>query len=211
VFIFNHQSKTDVIIAAKLVRQDMAGVGKQEIKKLPIIGKVMEWGGVVMIDRKNAESAIAAMKPLVDVMQNEGKSVVLAPEGTRSTTRKLGAFKKGAFHLAMQAGVPIVPIVIHNASDIAPKGDFVFRPGKVRVEVLEPIQTQNWRVEDLDQHVNDVRQLYLDALGQNEPAVPKRKRAPAQDKPQKPRTAKTRNSLAKSATTSVKTGNSSNK
>jgi putative phosphoserine phosphatase/1-acylglycerol-3-phosphate O-acyltransferase len=150
------------------------------------------------------------MKPLVDVMQNEGKSVVLAPEGTRSTTRKLGAFKKGAFHLAMQAGVPIVPIVIHNASDIAPKGDFVFRPGKVRVEVLEPIETKHWRLEDIDQHVNDVRQLYLEALSQAEPSAAKNNMPAAQTKARKPRATKTRNSLAKSSERGVKTSNNSN-
>jgi putative phosphoserine phosphatase/1-acylglycerol-3-phosphate O-acyltransferase len=210
VFIFNHQSKTDVIIATKLVRQDMAGIGKKEIKKLPIIGKVMEWGGVVMIDRKNAESAIAAMKPLVDVMQNEGKSVVLAPEGTRSTTRKLGAFKKGAFHLAMQAGVPIVPIVIHNASDIAPKGDFVFRPGKVKVEVLDPIDTETWRLQNLDQHIQEVRQLYLEALGQTEPAANTPARSTRGLESSKPRVTKTRNSLAKSGATGVKETNNTN-
>ena len=173
VFIFNHQSKADVIIGAKLIRQDIAGVGKKEIKNLPVIGKVMEWGGVVMIDRKNSTTAIAAMKPLVDAMRYEGKSICLAPEGTRSTTRKLGPFKKGAFHLAMQAGAPIVPIVIHNASDIAPKGEFVFRPGKVNVEVLEPIDTTQWRTEDLDQHIANVRQLYLDCLGQNDLPIAK--------------------------------------
>jgi len=173
VFIFNHQSKADVIIGAKLIRQDIAGVGKKEIKNLPVIGKVMEWGGVVMIDRKNSTTAIAAMKPLVDAMRYEGKSICLAPEGTRSTTRKLGPFKKGAFHLAMQAGAPIVPIVIHNASDIAPKGEFVFRPGKVKVEVLEPIDTTQWRTEDLDQHIANVRQLYLDCLGQNDLPIAK--------------------------------------
>ena len=211
VFIFNHQSKTDVIIATKLVRQDMAGVGKQEIKKLPIIGKVMEWGGVVMIDRKNAESAIAAMKPLVDVMQNEGKSVVLAPEGTRSTTRKLGPFKKGAFHLAMQAGVPIVPIVIHNASDIAPKGDFVFRPGKVKVEVLEPIDVRTWRLENLDQHIHDVRQLYLSTLGQASPAASKPKNTSPGQPTRKPKATATPDSLAKSKATGVQKRNNSNK
>jgi putative phosphoserine phosphatase/1-acylglycerol-3-phosphate O-acyltransferase len=66
VFVFNHQSKADVVIGAKLLRRDMAGVGKQEIKKMPVIGKVLEMGGVVMIDRKNAASAIEAMQPLVD-------------------------------------------------------------------------------------------------------------------------------------------------
>jgi putative phosphoserine phosphatase/1-acylglycerol-3-phosphate O-acyltransferase len=87
-----------------------------------VIGKVLEMGGVVMIDRKNASSAIEAMQPLVEAMREEGRSVALAPEGTRSVSPNLGPFKKGAFHLAMQAGVPMVPVVIHNAGDVAPKG-----------------------------------------------------------------------------------------
>ena len=129
VFVFNHQSKADVVIAAKLLRRDIAGVGKREIKKEnPIIGMVMEFGGVVLIDRADGKGAIDAMKPLVDAMRKDGKSVVIAPEGTRTVSPKLAPFKKGAFHLAMQAGVPIVPIVIHNAGDVAPKGDFAPRP-----------------------------------------------------------------------------------
>src|SRR3546814_6889443 len=75
------------------------------------------------------------MEPLVDAIQKEGKSICIAPEGTRSLTPKLEPFKKGAFHLAMQAGVPIVPIVIHNATDVAPKNEFVMRPATVRVTV----------------------------------------------------------------------------
>ena len=71
VFIFNHQSKADVVIMARLVRRDMAGVGKQEIRKMPLIGPVMQFGGVVFIDRKNAPNAIQAMQPLVNVMRNE--------------------------------------------------------------------------------------------------------------------------------------------
>ncbi|HBX74049.1 MAG TPA: HAD-IB family hydrolase, partial [Halieaceae bacterium] len=155
VFIFNHQSKADVVVIASLLRSDMAGVGKQEIRKLPVIGRVLEFAGVVMIDRANSASAIEAMTPLVEAMRDEGKSVVLAPEGTRSVSPRLGAFKKGAFHLAMQAGVPIIPIVIRNAGDVAPKGDFVFRPATVDVEVLEPIDTRNWRASDLNTHIRD--------------------------------------------------------
>jgi putative phosphoserine phosphatase/1-acylglycerol-3-phosphate O-acyltransferase len=168
VFIFNHQSKADVVICAKLLRRDLAGVGKQEIKKMPVIGKVLELGGVVMIDRKNAASAIEAMRPLVDAMRNEGRSVALAPEGTRSVSPLLGPFKKGAFHLAMQAGVPIVPIVIHNAGDVAPKGDFVFRPATVEVDVLPPVDTSEWSTATLDEHVREVRNLFLRTLGQPE-------------------------------------------
>ena len=166
VFIFNHQSKADIVICAKLLRRDLAGVGKQEIKKMPIIGRVLELGGVVMIDRKNAASAIEAMRPLVDAMRNEGRSVALAPEGTRSVSPLLGPFKKGAFHLAMQAGVPIVPIVVHNAGDVAPKGDFIFRPATVEVDVLPPVDTSNWTTATLNDHVREVRNMFLQTLGQ---------------------------------------------
>jgi putative phosphoserine phosphatase/1-acylglycerol-3-phosphate O-acyltransferase len=115
VFVFNHQSKADIIIIAKLLRRDLAGVGKKEIKHYPLIGQILEFAGVVFIDRQDSAGAIEAMMPLVDAMRDDGKSVVIAPEGTRTISPRLGRFKKGAFHLAMQAGVPVVPIVIHNA------------------------------------------------------------------------------------------------
>ena len=168
VFIFNHQSKADVVIAARLLRQDLAGVGKQEIRKMPVIGKVLELGGVVMIDRQNAASAIEAMKPLVDAIRKDGESVALAPEGTRTISPRLAPFKKGAFHLAMQAGVPIIPIVIRNAGDVAPKGDFVFRPATVEVEVLPPVDTAEWTGRKMNAQVRDVRNMFLRALGQPE-------------------------------------------
>jgi putative phosphoserine phosphatase/1-acylglycerol-3-phosphate O-acyltransferase len=168
VFVFNHQSKADVVIIARLLRRDIAGVGKKEIKKMPLIGKTLELAGTVFIDRENAASAIDAMQPLVDAMRNEGKSVVIAPEGTRTISPRLAPFKKGAFHLAIQAGVPMVPIVIHNAGDVAPKGDFVFRPATVEVDVLPPVDTSGWREETIERHVADIRRMFQATLGQEE-------------------------------------------
>ena len=182
VFVFNHQSKADVVIIAKLLRRDIAGIGKQEIKsETPILGKVLEWGGVVFIDRSNAASAIESITPLVDSMRTERKSVVLAPEGTRTVSPTLAPFKKGAFHIAMQAGVPMVPIVIRNAGDVAPKGDFVFRPATVDVEVLPPVDTSSWTAKTIDTHVREVRNMFARALGQPEESdsKPRRKRAAA--------------------------------
>ena len=171
VFIFNHQSKADVMILAKLIRRDMGGVGKKEIKNIPILGKLMEWGGTVFVDRADGKSAIKAMEPLVDAIKIEGKSICISPEGTRSLTPKLEPFKKGAFHLAMQAGVPIVPIVIHNATDVAPKNEFVMRPATVRVTVLPPVDTSKWTPRTINNHVRDVRNMFLRTLGQPEESV----------------------------------------
>jgi len=135
VFVFNHQSQADVVILPALLRRDLAGIGKKEIGNVPILGKLMQIGGTVLIDRENARSALEAMKPLVDVLQKEGRSVCVAPEGTRSTSTTLGRFKKGAFHLAMQAGVPVVP-------------------------------TSNWQAETMSEHVDDVRDMFLEELDQ---------------------------------------------
>jgi putative phosphoserine phosphatase/1-acylglycerol-3-phosphate O-acyltransferase len=200
IFIFNHQSKADVMILAKLIRRDMGGVGKKEIKDIPILGKLMEWGGTVFVDRADGKSAIKAMEPLVEAIQKEGKSICIAPEGTRSLTPKLEPFKKGAFHLAMQAGVPIVPIVIHNATDVAPKNEFVMRPATVRVTVLPPVDTSEWQVKTLNTHVRDVRNMFLRTLGQPEETVAESvaKEAAPTAKPEKaPKKAATKKPAAK--------------
>ena len=166
VFVFNHQSQADVVILPTLLRRDLAGVGKKEIGDVPILGKLMQIGGTVLIDRENAASARDAMVPLVDVMLKEGRSVCIAPEGTRSTSTNLGRFKKGAFHLAMQAGVPIVPIVIHNAIDVAPRGQFVFRPATVKITVLPAVDTRDWKPLTMNKHVDYVRDMFLEELDQ---------------------------------------------
>lgn len=173
VFIFNHQSNVDLVIMARLMRRDISGVGKRELRDMPVIGRVLEASGVVLIDRSNTAAAIESMAPLVDAMRVEGKSVCLSPEGTRAVTPKLAEFKKGAFHLAMQAGVPIVPIVIQNSSDVQPKGDMLYHPGTVNVEVLPPVETSDWSVETISEHVAEVRGMYLRALGQDKAAKPK--------------------------------------
>lgn len=200
IFIFNHQSKADVMILAKLIRRDMGGVGKKEIKDIPILGKLMEWGGTVFVDRADGKSAIKAMEPLVEAIQKEGKSICIAPEGTRSLTPKLEPFKKGAFHLAMQAGVPIVPIVIHNATDVAPKNEFVMRPATVRVTVLPPVDTSEWQVKTLNTHVRDVRNMFLRTLGQPEETVAEsvaKEAAPAANPEKAPKKAATKKPAAK--------------
>lgn len=166
VFVFNHQSQADMLVLAALLRRDLAGVGKKEIGQVPILGKIIEYAGTVLIDRENTTSALHAMKPLVDVMRNEGRSVCIAPEGTRSTSTNLGRFKKGAFHLAMQAEVPIVPIVIHNAIDVSPRGQFVMRPATVKITVLPPVDTSEWRTDTITEHVDYVRDLFLVELDQ---------------------------------------------
>jgi putative phosphoserine phosphatase/1-acylglycerol-3-phosphate O-acyltransferase len=97
--------------------------------------------------------------------------VVIAPEGTRSRDGKLGSFKLGAFHMARQAGVPIVPIIIHNAQDALPYKGIVVHPAEVKVTVLPPQPTGKWRLADVESQAGRIREMYLDALGQRKQAI----------------------------------------
>ena len=162
VFCFNHQSAADFFIIMKLLRKDFTGVAKKELERTPV-GPIFKALGAIFIDRSNKEKAIEAMLPAVEALKN-GVSVAIAPEGTRSGSKTLGPFKKGAFHLAMQAGVPIIPIVIKNAYMAMPKGSNMFSPTHIEVVVLDPVDTSLWKLKNINSHIEDVRSLYLNEL-----------------------------------------------
>jgi putative phosphoserine phosphatase/1-acylglycerol-3-phosphate O-acyltransferase len=163
VFIFNHQSGVDMLLLCRLLRRDIIAVAKQEVRRNPIFGPVFAAAGTVFIDRFDHDKAVVALKPVVESIR-QGLSLVLAPEGTRSPTPCPGRFKKGAFHMAMAAGVPIVPIVLRNTLDALPKHGIIVRPATIEVVVHPPIPTADWKAEDLDRHIEKIRQLYLDTL-----------------------------------------------
>jgi putative phosphoserine phosphatase/1-acylglycerol-3-phosphate O-acyltransferase len=165
VFVFNHQSKIDPIIVMKLLRKGFTGVAKKEAKKIPGFGQLFQIAGVAFVDRGNTGQAKQALAPAVDKLRNEGISLAMSPEGTRSPTPKLGAFKKGAFHIAMQAGVPIVPIVLRGAGEVMWRGSQTLRPGVVEVVVLPPVPTDTWSVATIEEHVAVVRDQFLHTLG----------------------------------------------
>ncbi len=169
VFIFNHQSATDALIISRLLRHDFTSVAKQEMKSNPLVGTALGAVGTVFIDRSNKNKAIEAMQPAVDSLKG-GTSFAIAPEGRRSLGYNLGPFKKGAFHIAMQAGVPVVPIVIANSSDSMPKSGNIVRPAAIDVTVLPPVDTADWTKETIDQHIDDIRQMFLRTLGQTRDA-----------------------------------------
>jgi putative phosphoserine phosphatase/1-acylglycerol-3-phosphate O-acyltransferase len=165
VFVFNHQSQVDILVMASLLRRDVGFVAKQEVRRHPIMGPAGAFIGTVFIDRSDRARAVAALRPAVDALR-AGHSIAIAPEGTRSRDGALGPFKKGAFHMARAAGVPVVPVVIHDAWRAMPRGAWAVRPARVHVDVLEPVPTSGWRAETLDAHVHEVRARFLAALGQ---------------------------------------------
>jgi putative phosphoserine phosphatase/1-acylglycerol-3-phosphate O-acyltransferase len=167
VFIFNHQSGLELVLLLKLLRRDFTGIAKQELRHNPIFGPLFTAAGAVFVDRSNTAKAIEALGPAVEALRH-GRSLIIAPEGTRSTTAEVGRFKKGAFRLAMDAGVPIVPVVFRNVLDALPKGAVIVRPAVVEAVVLPPIDTSSWTLDTLDSDILSVRDHYVEILDESQ-------------------------------------------
>lgn len=163
VFIFNHQSSLDALIVGSLLRRDLTAVAKKEAARDPRFAPVGLLMDVAYIDRSNSKKARSALAPVVEKLRG-GLSLAIAPEGTRTPTPRLARFKKGAFHIARQAGVPIVPIVIRNAGELMWRGSSLVRAGTVDVVVLPPVPTDGWRAGDLDRHIDAIRRGYTDTF-----------------------------------------------
>ncbi|RDI61466.1 HAD-IB family hydrolase [Nocardia pseudobrasiliensis] len=163
VFVFNHQSQFDMVVLAEVLGSGFTGIVKQEVTSNPIFGPLLRFAGATFIDRSDTAGAKAALAPVVDTLRG-GLSLVIAPEGTRSLTPRVGRFKKGAFHIAIQAGVPVIPIVIRNAGEIAWRNSAVVRKGVVDVAVLAPIDVSGWDPQEMDDEVERVRQLFVETL-----------------------------------------------
>jgi HAD superfamily hydrolase (TIGR01490 family) len=163
VFIFNHQSILDGFILMNILREDMTGVAKKELASQPGFGQIARLMNMAFIDRGNTDQAKSALVPVVERL-HEGYSIAISPEGTRSSTPAIGQFKKGAFHMAMQGGVPIVPIVIRNAGELLWRGSRVMRSGTVDVHVHEPISVADWTPATLTERVAEVRELFVQTL-----------------------------------------------
>jgi putative phosphoserine phosphatase/1-acylglycerol-3-phosphate O-acyltransferase len=164
VFFINHQSALiDFLVTARVIRTGFTAVAKAELKQAPVVGQLLGLAGTAFLEREDRAKAIDGLRPAVETLRR-GTSVVIAPEGTRSLTPTVGPFKKGGFHLAAQAGVPIVPIVIRNAGEIMWRDSRTARAGEVQVAVLPPIPTIGWTKADIDRQVVLLRQRYLDVL-----------------------------------------------
>ena len=164
IFVSNHASALDVFIGMALCPYGGCGVGKKEILKIPFFGLAYWLAGHLLIDRGNSSKAIASMKKLSDFVKSKNLSIWIWPEGTRSLDGKLISFKKGFVHLALATGLPVVPVMVHGAHNVWPAKTMQFYPGEVKIEVLDPIKTDDWNRETVDKHVEEVKDLMASSV-----------------------------------------------
>ncbi|MFT5485072.1 MAG: putative phosphoserine phosphatase/1-acylglycerol-3-phosphate O-acyltransferase [Halieaceae bacterium] len=146
IFVFNHQSYLDALVLAKLLRKDVVALCKQEVASNPILGPMLKACGTIFVDRDSKSQKTLLSDALNVLAQN--KSLVIAPEGTRSTTGELGEFKPGAFFLAKKSGVPIIPIVLHDVAEVLPNGSWLVHPNRVQVSILAPVDFAGMKVRE---------------------------------------------------------------
>lgn len=166
IFLGNHQTELDVLMLGAMFPKYCSVTAKSTLKHIPFIGWFMSLSGSIFIDRANSKDARSAMQGAASEIQSRKQSVYMFPEGTRSYSKEpsLLPFKKGAFHLAVQAGVPIVPVVVANYSHVLYVKDKVFNSGKIPVKVLDPIPTKNLTATDVDELSRSTRELMLKEL-----------------------------------------------
>jgi 1-acyl-sn-glycerol-3-phosphate acyltransferase len=165
VFVSNHRSYLDTAAMFFYTRRRIGLLAKKELLKVPVLGVGMGFVNVMAIDRTNRERAIRTTEAAAERITS-GISFAVFVEGTRAKPGELLPFKKGAFYMARQAGVPVVPVAIKNSDVLMGKGTGEARSGTIEMVFMKPIETVGLANDnDIDRLVADVRRLIAEQLG----------------------------------------------
>lgn len=158
IVVANHQSNYDIFLIYGWLGIDFKWVMKMELRKVPGIGISCEKIGHIFIDRTNTQVAIESMNKVKQKLVN-GTSVVIFPEGSRSKTGEMGPYKRGAFRLAFDIGLPILPITLIGTHDILPAKTFNLFPGKAKMIIHKPIDITKYSIEEIDKLMKDTSEI----------------------------------------------------
>lgn len=164
IFVANHQSMFDIFLVYGYLNAKFKWIMKQEIRKTPLLGKACESMGHIFVDRSNPMRAQKSLQEAQERLLQGHNSIFLFPEGTRSATGKVGRFKRGAFTIARDLHLPIIPVTISGAYNVLPKNGWFITPGKITMTIHQPIDTTNLNDENLNETIDQVKDIVESAL-----------------------------------------------
>ena len=160
IIISNHQSHFDGPALAISLGLQFRWIAKKELLKIPIFGHALKAMENIFIDRTNKEIAIQSISEGLNQLP-KGVGVMVFAEGTRSEDGSIGKFKKGGFAAAIQTGFPILPVSISGSAQALPKGGIVFNPGTIAVKIGDPIETDEYTFEQLEELIEKTRTVIV--------------------------------------------------
>lgn len=163
IFLANHQSIADIWLTILVVPLSTRIVAKRSLFRIPVFGWALTICGFIPIDRANRTRALQSLARAAESVRR-GRSLVMYPEGTRSRDGRLQPFKKGAFHLALQAGVPVIPMSIRGTFHAFPPRTLLVRPGDVEVVVHPAVDTRAYQPANLEGLMTAVRETIASGL-----------------------------------------------
>ncbi|MCA1962070.1 MAG: 1-acyl-sn-glycerol-3-phosphate acyltransferase [Desulfomonile sp.] len=160
VIMPNHQSNADILALLRMLPTPYRWVIKKELVKIPIFGWALARTGAVSLDRSNTAQSVERLRKSVDKLRG-GWSLLIYPEGTRTKDGNVQAFKKGGFMLAVNTGIPILPVTVNGAFKMLPKTAYLPIPGHITVTIGDPIPTEGLTPADVPQLMEKTRQAVL--------------------------------------------------
>ena len=148
VFVANHLSYMDTPCILAAIPVQFRFMAKKGLFKIPFLGYHLSRAGHIAVPRDNPREAIKAMAEAGKIVRERGISILIFPEGGRSPNAKLQSFREGAFYIAINAGVPVVPVAICGSEKVLPFGSGTVSPGNVRMRIGEPVSTAGMTTKD---------------------------------------------------------------
>ena len=163
VFVANHQGAFDIFLTYGFLNHNIIWMQKHSLRSLPLVGYASKMAGHVFVNSTNATTRALTLKEAISKVKN-GVSIVIFPEGARTLTGKMRQFKKGAFYIATEENLPIVPITINGPFDVLKRGTLNLHPGKLELVIHKPIPTDNVCEKDIPELINKTTDIIQSQL-----------------------------------------------
>ncbi len=168
IYIINHSSTLDLFTMIALGVPRIRFVAKWELQYFPFFFVIGRLTGQVFIKRKDRSHSVSTIQKAYQRIKDKGLSLMIAPEGSRKHEGVIGPFKKGAFRAAIDLDYPIVPIYFDGSYRLSQRGSNITKPGTVTAHIHKPVDTSDWSTETIQDHISELRQMYLEWAGVEE-------------------------------------------